>query len=380
MIEALFWVCVVLTVYVYAGYPLLLWVLGHIRRETMVPESPVLPSVTMIVPAHNEKDSIGAKIRNCESLIYPEGRLEVLFVSDGSTDGTADIVRASSSQRVSLIELPSRSGKAAALNAALGRARGDVVLFTDASIELESLAVQQLVRRFADPAIGCVSGEDWIDGAGGEGLYGRYELFMRRQESAIGSIVGASGSLYAQRRSLCHAFPPNLAPDFFSVLKTVEAGYRAVSEPAARGRMSALASASDEFNRKVRTLLRGMTTMAAYKHLLSPWRYGVFSLSLWSHKVGRWLVPVFMLGALLSSAWLARSSTLYAVVLGVQAAAYASALLGSVFPTGPLGELLPVRVALYFVASNVAVVVAYAKYLAGTRQEIWAPSNRSGRP
>lgn len=379
--EVMFWLCAALTFYVYVGYPALLWLLGRrlSRQAAGTTGTADAPTVSMIIPAHNEQDTIGAKIRNCQALVYPADRLEVVFVSDGSTDGTPDLIRAALSDRITLLELPSRSGKAAALNAGLARARGDIVLFTDASIQLEDVAVQNLVRPFADPGIGCVSGEDWIEGGGGEGLYGRYELFMRRQESAIGSIVGASGSLYAQRRVLCDSFPPNLAPDFFSVLKTVDAGYRAISEPTARGRMTALANASDEFNRKVRTLLRGMTTMAAYKHLLNPWRHGVFAFALLSHKIGRWLVPVFIVGALLASAYLARTSMFYAVLVALQVAVYLAALVGWAAPAGWFGSTMPVRVAVYFVSSNAAVLVAYLKYVAGTRQEIWAPSNRGGR-
>ena len=207
--------------------------------------------------------------------------------------------------RTTFIALTGRNGKAGALNRALQEATEDIVVFTDASIMLAPDAIHRIVQPFTDPRVGCVSGEDRIEGAGGEGLYGRYELFVRRRESEIGSIVGASGSFYAQRRHLCEPFVPNLAPDFWSVLRVVEQGYRAISEPTAVGSMTHVSSMTDEFTRKVRTLLRGITTLWRYAHLMNPFAYGFFAVQLLSHKLARWLVPFFLAGALIASAVLA---------------------------------------------------------------------------
>ena len=177
---------------------------------------------------------------------------------------------------IKFYNLPERKGKAGALNRALLEACNEIVVFSDASIILEPNALKKIVNRFRSENIGCISGEDYIPGGGGEGAYGRYELFLRNLESSVGSIVGASGCFYAQRRSLCEPFKEGMAPDFLSVLKTVEKGYRAVTEPMARGVMESVSKSKQEFDRKVRTLLRGMTTLMAFKHLINPLQYGVF--------------------------------------------------------------------------------------------------------
>lgn len=369
-----FWVAVAGVFYPYLGYPLLLLALRTRAGPPTAPSAPGQPRVSMIVPVHNEALRIVQKIANTVALDYPPDRLEILIVSDGSTDGTVDLVRAHGGGRSLLVELPVRAGKASGLNAGVARASGEIVVFTDASIMLESGALRAIVQPFEDPQIGCVSGEDKIADADGEGLYGRYELFLRRQESAVHSIVGASGSFYAQRRSLCTPFTDGMAPDFLSVLRTVDQGFRAISEPAAVGMMSSVKSPQHEFVRKVRTLLRGMTALFAYPQLLNPFRFGVFAIELWSHKVLRWTVPFFLVAALVAPLWLLESP-FYLAILVAQVAFYAAAL-GAFLEWGGIRRWLPGRLALYFVSVNAAIVVAWCQYVAGVRQELWTPSNR----
>ncbi|MDH4188018.1 MAG: glycosyltransferase family 2 protein, partial [Nitrospira sp.] len=227
--ETLFWLSAFGVVYPYLGYPILLWVLGRAvgkPRQPLVREDLFHPSVSMIIPACNEEKRIERKIENTKTLRYPADKLELLFVSDGSTDRTVELIRKHAVGAITLIELPVRGGKAAALNAGLDHAKHDVVVFSDASIELEPDALRHIVQGFRDPAVGCISGEDKIAESGGEAWYGRYELLIRRLESKVHSIVGASGSFYAQRRALCVPFTEGLAPDFLSVLRTVEQGFR----------------------------------------------------------------------------------------------------------------------------------------------------------
>jgi cellulose synthase/poly-beta-1,6-N-acetylglucosamine synthase-like glycosyltransferase len=373
--HVVFWLSVFGVFYPYFGYPLVLVLLRRVtsRRPATDPAAP-LPGVTIIVPVHNEASRIAAKVRNTAALRYPDGFLEVLFVSDGSTDRTVDIVREQANSSMAVVELPVRGGKAAALNAGLRRAAHDVIIFSDASIMLEPGAVEAIVRPLADPAIGCVSGEDRIADTGGEGLYGRYELALRRLESDVHSIVGASGSFYAQRRSLCQPFTEGLAPDFLSVLRTVEQGFRAIAEPSAVGSMTSVEDPKHEFERKVRTLIRGLTTLFAHVRLLNPVRYGWFAFMLFSHKVLRWTAPLFMLGAFLAALALA-DSTLYLSALGAQLAFYVSAAAAFGQWAG-VHRTSPGRVALYFVSSNMAILVAWLKYARGVRQEIWTPSRR----
>ncbi len=333
-----------------------------------------MPTVSMIVPVHNEQARIVRKVANTASLRYPAECLEVLFVSDGSTDDTLELIRRRATVGMRVIELQERRGKAAALNAGLAEARHEVLVFSDASIELEPDALLRLVEAFRDPSIGCVSGEDRIAEAGGEGVYGRYELLLRRLESRTGSIVGASGLSDGPRRALCHRFEEGMAPDFLSVLRTVEQGYRAVSNPAAVGAMKALKDPRREFERKVRTLLRGITTLFANARLLNPFRFGVFAFTLFSHKVMRWLAPAFLFGAFLGALATVESSFDLAAFL-VQVAFYLCALAAR-FGMGGLGRSVAARICLYFVSANAAVLAAWFQFLRGVRQETWTPSKR----
>ncbi|MEP7118001.1 MAG: glycosyltransferase family 2 protein [Acidobacteriota bacterium] len=375
-VELVFWLSLAGVFYPYFGYPLLLWVLRAVvpARTIAAAADADLPSVTLIIPVHNEQARVGDKLTNTAALRYPQDRLQILLVSDGSTDRTVDIIRERPLPGAALIELPGRSGKAAALNAGLARASHEILVFTDTSIQLGAEALEQIVRQFADPAIGCVSGEDPIVGGGGEALYGRYELTLRRLESSVHSIVGASGSFYAQRRHLCQPFVEGMAPDFLSVLRTVEQGFRAVSEPLAVGTMTSVKDPRQEFERKVRTVLRGMTTLFGYGHLLNPLRTGIFAFELWSHKVMRWLAPLFMLGAL-GSALALVAHPFYAVALAAQLLLYVAALAAFRHWAGLQASLLG-KVALYFTSVNLAILAGWWRYGRGVRQEIWTPSNR----
>lgn len=376
-IEGLFWLAVFGVVYSYLGYPVLLWIMGKIigmeRLVTQV-EAPFYPSITMIIPACNEERRIDQKIANTSTLHYPAEQLQVLFVSDGSTDRTAELIRKHESSTISLVEIPERGGKAAALNAGLAQAKHDIVVFSDASIELEPDALRNIVQGFRNPIIGCISGEDKIAESGGEAWYGRYELLVRRLESRVHSIVGASGSFYAQRRALCEPFTEGLAPDFLSVLRTVEKGFRAVSEPAAVGMMSSVKDSKQEFDRKVRTLIRGMTALFAYRRVLNPVRFGVFAIEMLSHKILRWSVPFFLIIALVSSVLLI-DSPWFLFVSFVQVAFYLTALLAWL-DWSLIRRSLPGKIALYFSMVNAAILVAWMKYAMGVRQELWTPSQR----
>lgn len=374
----LFWIAVFGVVYPYLGYPLLLSLLSKVRvgrQHAATPAvPPVLPSVSLIVPVHNEAARLERKIVNTAALHYPTDKLQVLFVSDGSTDHTVDLLRQTMRPGMSLVELPVRAGKAAALNAGLAAATHDVLVFTDASIELEPESLERLVAGFADPAVGCISGEDRIAGSGGEALYGRYELMLRRLESAVHSIAGASGSFYAQRRSLCRPFVEGMAPDFLSVLRTVEQGARAISEPTAIGSMTSVKDPRREFERKVRTLIRGMTTLFGYLPLLDPARSGWFAFILLSHKIMRWLAPVFLLGVLLTSLALL-PSPFFGAVFAAQIVFYLIAV-AAFAQVGGVHQTLPGKVALYFSSVNLAILVAWVQFARGVRQELWTPSAR----
>lgn len=371
-----FWTCVGLVIYPYLGYPLVL--LFVTRIAGMRPHSGASghePTVSIILPVHNEAPRVDPKVANIRALDYPPDKIQVIVVADGCTDDSLERARRTLGPSDVALALPSRSGKAAALNAGIAHASGEVVVFTDAAIMLEPQSLRRLVEHFADPGIGCVSGEDYIAGAESEGLYGRLELLLRRDEARLHSIAGASGCFYAQRRALCVPFRAGMAPDFLSVLETVRQGYRAIAEPAARGSMSAASGARAEFDRKVRTFLRGITALFGNAGLLNPIRYPRFSFILVSHKLMRWLGPLAMLGCLFA-AWQLRSHPLYSYLLALQVVAYVAAALGLAWPQAARAATV-IRLGAFFVLVNAAALKALYLWGIGTRVEIWEPTRRS---
>jgi len=374
-VELLFWISLLAVVYPYAIYPALLVVWNRVAgRRLPKPDPTYRPTVSVILPVHNEARRIEAKVKNLLELDYPPDRLQIIVIGDGCTDDTLERAARAGGAQVIVRPLPNRAGKAAALNAGLERASGEIVVFTDAGILLDRGALASLVGHFAQADVGCVSGEDYVEGGGSEGLYGRMELFVRREEARLHSIAGASGCFYGMRRALCRPFRPGMAPDFLSVLDTVRAGHRAVCEPAARGAMTATSSQRAEFSRKTRTFLRGLTALFGNAALLNPLRHPAFAFILWSHKVMRWLGPV-SLALCLVSAFALRHQPLYAFMLYAQLAFYAMALAALAWPA-TVGRFGPARISGFFLLVNVAAGQALLQWLAGVRQELWEPTRR----
>ena len=325
--KIIFWASFFILFYTYIGYPIFLLLYGLAIKKERNKDSQFEPDISMIIPVYNEESIIKSKIVNTLSLDYPKEKLEVIFVSDASTDNTNDIIQKINDNNIQLFVLSERTGKAGALNRGLQEAKHEIIVFSDASIMLEPDALKIIVNRFSCENIGCVSGEDYIPGGGGEGAYGKYELFLRNLESSVGSIVGASGCFYAQRRSLCEHFQEGMAPDFLSVLKTVERGYRAITEPMARGVMESVSKSKQEIDRKVRTLLRGITTLMAFKHLINPLRYGFFAIELLSHKIIRWSAGMFLILVFISNLSLL-DSKFYSMFLFLHVVFYSFAISG----------------------------------------------------
>src|SRR5439155_10621798 len=238
-----------LVVYAYLGYPLVLWIFTKIKsRDVWTNE--ISPRVSIIIVARNEVDKIRQKIENTLALGYPEESLDVIVASDASDDGTDEIVREYPSRALRLVRAPQRRGKEYAQGLAVSVAKGDIVVFTDAATLLEPDALTKLVRNFSDPTIGAVSTEDLlVDAAGNptaEGLYVKYEMWVRRLESRFYSLVGLSGSCFAIRKELCSAWLSTLASDFTSALRAARGGYRSIADPSTRGAFVAVVSAQHE--------------------------------------------------------------------------------------------------------------------------------------
>jgi len=376
--KGLFWVSMAFVMYTYVGYPLVLWLLVK-RRSRDVVGSEIVPTVSIIIAARNEADKIQRKLDHTLALKYPTERLEIIVASDASDDGTDEIVKAYAARGVRLVRAPQRNGKEYVQGLAVSVALGDVIVFTDSAAILEPEALRSLVQNFADPTIGAVSTEDClVDAAGnptGEGLYVKYEMWVRRLESRFHSIVGLSGSCFAIRRELCTPWPSNLASDFRSALQTARGGYRSIADASARARFVAVASTKAEMRRRIRTFLRGITVLMAHVDLLNPLRHGRFAFQLASHKLLRFLAPILLLIALIASGVGALSGDRLLFALFVMQVAFYGA--GYVSGVAPLLQRLPlVRVAHFFTMVQCAMLVAWVRYARGEEVVTWEPSRR----
>jgi cellulose synthase/poly-beta-1,6-N-acetylglucosamine synthase-like glycosyltransferase len=373
----IFWLSLAFLVYTLAGYQALLWVISKFRRRSHLREE-VCPSVSVIVVAHNEAGTIGEKILNTLSLEYPKEKLEVLVGSDGSTDGTAEIIRSFANQGVRLVERKERLGKHHIQMLALDESRGEIVAFTDASIRVEPPVLRKMVAHFADPGVGCVCSVDQIfeprKGWKGEHFYVSGEMGLRLLETKVGSLVSLSGALFAVRRKVCKGWHPDMSSDFFLALHAVEQGYRAVIDPECRARLGMVKSQKAELTRKVRTIVHGLVVFFAHLHLLNFFRYGIFSWQLASHKLFRWLLPLGFAAALISNALLWKAGVFYQVFLILQLVGYLAGLLSTV--GGALGRMAVFKLAGFIVMGNVATVIAWWKFSRGDKLAVWQPSQR----
>ena len=331
--EVIFWLLAAVVVYVYAGYPLLLVVLSGLGARRPVRKADTEPSVTLIVSAFNEASVIADKIRNSLALDYPREKIEIVVISDASDDGTDEIVGQFAAQGVRLLRMNDRGGKTLGLNAGVRSAKGEIVVFSDANAMYLPDAIRKMARNFADPEVGAVVGEStYADAEGGaqksESLYWKYETGIKRLETQIGSTVGGDGAIYAIRRSLYRDMRADALSDFVNPMQIVQAGYRCIYEPEAQSIEEAAEGFEKEFRRKVRIVNRAWRAMWSMTSLLNPLRYGFFSFELVSHKVLRWLVPLFLVALLLVNAALLDSGWIYSLALAAQVAFYLLALAG----------------------------------------------------
>lgn len=346
------------------------------KRE--VRQAPFFPSVTLITTVHNEETRIEEKIRNTLSLDYPREKLEIIIASDGSTDRTNPIVKTYCDKGIKLLHISERGGKESAQKEAVACASGDILVFTDAATILPQECLKQIVSNFVDPTVGCVSSEDRMIGINGnlsgEGIYVRYEMWLRRLESKANSLVGLSGSFFAARKEVCRDFSATMQSDFRTVLNTVKMGLRAIIDPQALGYYQDVLDRSREFDRKVRTVLRGLTVFFNNLDFLNIFKYGVFSYQYLCHKLFRWLIPFFMAIAFLSNAALAIDSSPWFLLFLVQVVFYALGLAG--IKKINYGSFSIPKIPVYFLTVNASILVAWWKYFNGQRIVYWSPSER----
>ena len=376
MLEIVFMGSVFLIVYSYLGYPVSLSIIGWFRRKDIACK-PYFPEVTMILTVHNEEKRIKTKIENTLEIKYPNDKLQILVASDGSTDSTNRIAESYRKSGIELLALPVRGGKENAQKEALKIARGDVMVFTDVATMVEPHGLAQIVSNFADSTVGCVSSEDRFIGRdgnpSGEGFYVRYEMMLRRLESRVHSLVGLSGSFFAARKSVCRDFSGDMQSDFRTLLNCVRMGLRGISDPMATGSYLDVSDSKREFDRKVRTVLRGLTVFFGHMEFLNIFRYGFFSYQYFCHKLLRWLVPAFLIAAFASNMFLAIGSGWYLVLFLGQLFFYGVALWG---PKGNAESGNLMKIPHYFLTVNASILIAWWKYLRRQRVVMWTPSER----
>ena len=377
IIEILFWISVAFVLYVYIGYPSTLALMSLFIQKP-VQRRPITPSVSLIITAYNEEKRIRDKLKNTLGQDYPRDRYEIVVASDCSTDGTDEIVRSYAQQEIRLVRLSARSGKEAAQKAAVDATFGEILVFSDTATILPENGVSSIVQNFADPSVGCVSSVDrFIDADGkisGEGVYVKYEMFLRSLETKVNTLVGLSGSFFAARRDVCQNWASGLQSDFNTLLNSVKLGLRGVSDPESIGFYKNIVDESKESERKVRTVLRGISVLMESLHLLNPLRYRVFSWQLLSHKLCRWLVPFAMILAFVTNVFLLSRSVVYVYAFSAQLMFYLFGLWGIWFK---LHSKVPiVKFPTFFLLVNLSILYAWCRYARGERLTWWSPSQR----
>ena len=370
--RSLFWISLGALLYIYVGYPLLVWLLARLFGRELKAAA-ITPRVSLVIPAYNEEVHIEEKLKNSLGLDYPKDHLEIVVASDGSTDRTNAIARQFRTDGVKLCALRDHLGKSAMLNRIVPILKGQIVIFSDVSAHLEPDALRKMIRHFADRKVGCVCGLYRLIGSRdlrgeGEGLYWRYETFIKRQESRLHSILGAHGALYAIRKELFQQLKDTaINDDYLIPMRIVASGYRAVYEPHALVWERELASVEGEFARRRRIAVGNCQQIAQLLPMLNPLK-GWVAFSFFSHKVLRTLAPLFMLALLASSLWLPFP---WMAVMGLlQALFYASALAGYVCQRrGWVVRFLSPP--LYFCLGNLAMLAGLIRYCSKGHHPVW---------
>ena len=374
----LFWGAVALIAYTYLLFPALVFLRSRLSRRPYQ-TADIMPTVSMIIAAHNEAHSIEAKLDNLLALDYPPDRLEVIIASDGSTDGTEAIVRRYADRGITLLALP-RQGKAPALNAAVAASSGEIIIFSDANSMYAPDAIRALVRPFADPEVGGVSGNQRyvsnknVSATGeGEHSYWNFDRKLKYFQSQAGNAISATGAIYAIRRSLFRTVPAGVTDDFVTSTRVIAQGCRLVFAPGAIAYEPAAETSSAEFGRKVRVITRGLRAVLVMRELLNPFRYGFYALQLFSHKVLRRLVVFPLLVLLAVSPFLWGRGLPFQFVMFGQIAFYGCALVGLLLSKTRLGRRKIFSLPFFFCMVNLAAFLAVWNVARGRQVDRWEP-------
>jgi cellulose synthase/poly-beta-1,6-N-acetylglucosamine synthase-like glycosyltransferase len=375
MAAAVFWAAIAMVVYVYVGYPLLIFLLATVRPRP-VRKAPYLPTVSFIVAAYNEQAAIADKLENTLAFDYPPEKLEIIVASDGSTDQTDEIVRTRYADRVRLLHVPGRVGKTITQNHAVEAATGEILAFSDTTTVYRPGALRALVSHFADPDVGSVTGsviygvETAASVDQGRAMYWNYESFLRRQESRFNSVLGNAGCCYALRRPLYTPLAADMISDVAQAVKVVQQGYRAVvADDAVVYEPAESRTIGSELRRRARVITRGLRSKWKMRDFFNPLRHPWFTLQVLSHRVLRWSVPVFLLIAFAANAFLL-DRPWFRWLFVAQLALYA--LGGIAYALEERNVRVPgLTIPLYFCVVNVAPLLAFRALLRGERAITW---------
>ncbi len=376
-----FWTAVGLLIYAFVLFPALIILRGLLfRKPDRRAES--TPSVSVIVAAYNEEENIEAKIKNILSLDYPRQKLEVLIASDGSTDGTDEIVRSYDKQGINLLSLP-RHGKLATLNDAVSAAHGDILVFSDANNIFAPDAIRALVSPFADPNVGGVAGNQTYltEGRGsvsgdGERSYWSFDQMLKHFQGEAGNVTSATGSIYAIRRSLFCNVVPGVPDDFFISTNVIAQGFRLVFAKDAVCYESVAESSDREFTRKVRIITQGLYAVLVMRRLLNPFRHGFYAVQFFSHKLLRRLMFLPLIMLLLVNPFLWNHGLFYQLIMLAQIGFYGLALLGLFFDGKLSGKIKILAIPFYFCMTYLASLLATLNLLRGHRISLWETQRR----
>jgi cellulose synthase/poly-beta-1,6-N-acetylglucosamine synthase-like glycosyltransferase len=379
--ETIFWLSVVFVIYTYLGYPLLLIIISRLLAKP-VRRARCCPSVSIIIAAYNEERDLARKLENTLLIDYPKENVEIIVTSDCSTDRTDEIARSFAARGVRWHRQSERLGKTAAQNAAVEQATGEILLFSDATTDYRSDVLRVIVPNFADQSVGCVTGQviyaNSENSAVGHGTrsYWSYEFLLKHKESAIGSLTGVCGCMYAVRRSAYVPLYHEACSDFLIATTMVKQGFRAIYEPDAVCYEEPNKAANKELAVRVRIAVQTFADLWRNREILNPFRSGFFAVQLFSHKVMRYLVPLFLVVILASSAVLAPENTFFAFVFLAQITFYLVAVLSLVLETFDIKSRL-LALPQYFMIVNLAALIAVFKIIRGERYTRWEPVRES---
>ncbi len=385
ILEIIFWGNAFIFLYVIILYPLVSILLARFFPLPRILDEQYYPTVTLIISAYNEEQDIRQKLKNSLSLSYPKKKMEIIVISDASTDDTENIALEFASQGVKLHRMVQRGGKTAGLNAVLPNVQSEIVVFSDANAFYKNDAIQKLVRNFSDPQIGCVTGDSqyagirpWSAGAN-EKIYWDYERRLKISESRLGSMVGSDGAIFAIRTALYSSLDAQDINDFVLPLRIVNMGFRCVFEQEAICEEASVSQITEEFKRKIRVVNRSWQAVRKMKFLLNPFAHGWFSVQLLSHKVLRWLTPVCLIFIFCSSLGLAFTSDFFLLLVVIQIGVYALGCLGWMISDFSRSNGI-LSACSYFLSVNVASLVGMSKSFMGETITVWDPIRSSSRP